>query len=258
MSVPAQKPNIALVFDVNVLIDAVNPSSPRREAAARALSDDNGMPIYLSDMMLKTTTNKLLELGADPDIVREYLELIMDEESYGPNIHVLGYVSIHDYRLRDKYGNEDYEDSSIISLMDAAERESQRPALLVTSDAALREWCVENSRMAIRSDRLPSLVKHHRDDLQLASIQYLSRRVFRDGAPGTSRRSASTVSTKLKAHEIVNSVRQQMHPPSRIAEQPQQHPQADRVRRRFPELRPENQDAPPVFKEPTHQLSAEI
>src|SRR6218665_3725455 len=122
MSVPAQKPNIALVFDVNVLIDAVNPSSPRREAAARALSDDNGMPIYLSDMMLKTTTNKLLELGADPDIVREYLDLIMDEESYGPNIHVLGYVSIHDYRLPGNDGNQAYEDSRIISLIHAAQR----------------------------------------------------------------------------------------------------------------------------------------
>lgn len=222
-------PQAVVVFDVNVLINAANPSSASHETAMRALSDDNGMPIYFSEQMLKTTANKLLEMGADPEVVHEYLELIMSDDDYGPEKHVLGYIPVTDYKLTDKHGNADYEDSTIISLMDAAENEARLPAVLVSSDGALRTWCEDNRRMAVRPDQLPRLTAQRADDIQHATYQYLSRRMFREGtqpvAPGE---------TKAQARQMVTSIRDELKQESRAATEA-----AEKNYKRFPELRPD-------------------
>lgn len=216
MSDPKAAPKALIVFDVNVLIDAVNPDSGNHAAATRALCDDNGLPIYLSEVMLKTTTNKLLEMGADPDVVREYLELIMSEDDYGPEKHVLGHIPVTDYGLVDKYGKSDYEDSTVISTMDAAENDGRLPAVLVSGDVELRDWCAANKRMAVRADQLPRLTSHRMDDIQAATYQYLSRRMFRQGAPQVPREE-----TKDKAKQMVTAAA------------------LEERYRRFPELRPD-------------------
>jgi len=220
-------PKAAVVFDVNVLIDAADPQSRNHASAVRALSDDNGMPIYFSELMLKTTANKLLELGADPSVVREYMELIMSEDDYGPEKHTLGHIPLTDYGLVDKYGKSDYEDSTIISLMDAAENDAQLPAVLVSSDSELREWCNLNHRVAVRPDQLPRLSTHMADDIQQATSQYLSRRMFRDGAPRVRRED-----TKPHAKQIITSVRDELK-----KNRPAANTRTEALYRRFPELR---------------------
>jgi len=223
-------PKAVLVFDVNVLIDAVNPSSAHHDTAMRAVSDDNGMPIYFSEMMLKTTANKLLEMGADPEVVHEYIELMMSDDEYGPEKHVLGHIRIKDYGLKDKYGNEDFEDSTIVSLMDAAENAAQRPAVLVSSDGALRAWCEDNNRMSTRPAGLPKLTAQLADDMQQASYHYLSRRMFRGGAQPVPRGD-----TKAQAKQMVTSIRNELR-------QPHAHENtaaAEKNYALFPELRPE-------------------
>jgi hypothetical protein len=218
-----------VVFDVNVLIDAANPASRNHAAAVRALSDDNGMPIYLSEVMLKTTANKLLEMGADPDVVHEYLELIMSDDDYGPEKHVLGHIPITDYGLVDKYGKSDFEDSTVISTMDAAENDARLPAVLVSGDGELREWCRNNKRLAVRADELSRLTSHQMDDIQVATYQYLSRRMFRQGAQSLPREE-----TKAQARQMVTSIQQDLKQ-ARTATTAA----AERNYRRFPELRPD-------------------
>jgi hypothetical protein len=235
-------PQAVLVFDVNVLIDAVNPSSPHHDTAMRAVSDDNGMPIFLSEMMLKTTANKLLEMGADPEVVREYVELIMSEDDYGPEKHVLGYIPITDYGLIDKYGNPDFEDSTVVSLMDAAEHDARLPAVLVSSDGALRTWCEDNQRMAARPDQLPKLTSQRADELQQATYQYLSRRMFRPSS-----KPAVRADTKLQAKEMVTSIRKDLRRESRAltaAASSTPTTPAEKNYKRFPELRPDEPTDP--------------
>ncbi|MCI4659698.1 hypothetical protein [Cryobacterium zhongshanensis] len=230
-------PKAVIVFDVNVLIDAVNPDSRNHEAAMRAVSDDNGMPIYLSEMMLKTTTNKLLEMGANEKVVREYVEMIMSEDDYGPEKHVLGYIPVTDYGLLDKFGKSDYEDSTVVSLMDAAEEEARLPAVLISSDGALRTWCEEHERVAARPDQLSRLTSQRADDMQQATYQYLSRRMFR---PGT--QPVPLENTKMHAKQIVTSIRRDLQQQSR-----ETTAAAEKNYRRFPELRPDepnNLEAP--------------
>lgn len=225
MTTSSASTKAVLVFDVNVLIDAANPHSRHHESAVRALSDDNDMPVYFSDLMLKTTANKLLEMGADPGVVREYIDLIMSEDDYGPEKHTLGYIPVTDYGLVDRYGNADYEDSTIISLMDAAESHAQSPAVLVSNDGALRDWCDDHHRVAVRPDKLPGLSSRLADDLQQMTYQYLSRRMFRDGHQG-----GPSVDTKKQARQIVQDVRSDIAQRS-VTERTKEH------FRRFPELR---------------------
>lgn len=222
-------PQAVVVFDVNVLINAANPASSSHETAMRALSDDNGMPIYFSEMMLKTTATKLLEMGADPEVVHEYLELIMSDDDYGPEKHVLGYIPLTDYGLVDKNGNPDHEDSTIVSLMDAAENEARLPAVLVSSDGALRAWCDDNQRMSVRPDQLPKLTAQRADDIQHATYQYLSRRMFRQGT-----QSVSPGEPKAQAKQMVTSIRNELRHERRTTAAA-----AEKNYQRFPELRPE-------------------
>jgi hypothetical protein len=229
-------PQAVVVFDVNVLINAANPASSSHETAMRALSDDNGMPIYFSEMMLKTTANKLLEMGADSEVVHEYLELIMSDDDYGPEKHVLGYIPVTDYGLLDKYGKSDYEDSTIVSLMDAAENEARLPAVLVSSDGALRAWCDENGRMAVRPDQLPRLTAQRADDIQHATYQYLSRRMFRQGA-----HQVPPEETKAQAKQMVTNIRDELRQEARATTTSA----AEKNYKRFPELRPDE----PVARE---------
>jgi hypothetical protein len=224
-------PQAVVVFDVNVLINAANPTSGSHETAIRALSDDNGMPIYFSEMMLKTTANKLLEMGADPEVVHEYLELIMSDDDYGPEKHVLGFIPVTDYGLVDRYGKSDYEDSTIVSLMDAAEDEARLPAVLVSSDGALRTWCEDNGRMSVRPDQLPKLTAQRADDIQHATYQYLSRRMFRQGT-----RQVPPEETKAQAKQMVTSIRDELRHESRTITTTAA---AEKNYRRFPELRPD-------------------
>lgn len=227
MATPGSAPKAVIVFDVNVLIDAANPQSHQHVAAVRALSDNNDMPIYFSDTMLKTTANKLLEMGADPVVVDEYIELIMNEDDYGPEKHVIEHVPVTDYGLLDKYGKPDYEDSTIVSLMDAAEDRAGCMAILVSSDGALREWCGENQRMAVRPDRLPKISAHMADDVRHATYQYTSRRMFRPDA-----QKLPAGETKAHAKQLVSDIRKTLK-----AEPHQMAPTEDRYQR-FPELRP--------------------
>lgn len=222
-------PQAVIVFDVNVLIDAVNPASGNHEAAMRAVSDDNGMPIYLSEMMLKTTANKLLEMGADPEVVHEYVEMIMSDDDYGPEKHVLGFIPVTDYGLVDKYGKSDYEDSTVVSLMDAAENDARRPAVLVSSDGALRAWCEDNQRMATRPDHLAKLTSQRADDMQQATYQYLSRRMFRPSTQPVPRQD-----TKVQAKQMVTSIRNELR-----QERNATTATAEKNYTRFPELRPD-------------------
>lgn len=228
MSTGGVKPRAAIVFDVNVLIDAANPQSRHHTAAVRALSDDNDMPIYFSDTMLKTTANKLLEMGADPSVVREYIELIMGEDDYGPEKHVLDYVPVTDYGLLDKDGEPDHEDSTIVSLMDAAENHAGLPAVLISSDGILRDWCEDHGRLAVRPDKLPGLSSQLEDDVRHATYQYTSRRMFRRDA-----QKIPHSQTKSHARQIVTSIRDELKP------EPQPStPQVEARYKRFPELRP--------------------
>lgn len=222
-------PQAAVVFDVNVLIDAADPQSRHHQAAVRALSDDNDMPIYFSDMMLKTTANKLLEMGADPAVVHEYIELIMGEDDYGPEKHVIGYLPVTDYGLVDKHGDSDYEDSSIVTLMDAAEKRAKCPAILVSGDGALRDWCEDHGRLAVRPDKLPALASQMADDVRLATYQYTSRRMFR---PDVQKLPHSE--TRAQARQIVMDIRKELKP-----DRPATTSRAEERYRRFPELRPD-------------------
>lgn len=235
----------AIVFDVNVLIDAADPNSRDHAAAVRALSDDNGMPIYFSDTMLRTTANKLLELGADPTVVHEYLELIMEADEYGPEKYVLEDVPVTDYGLLDKYGKADYEDSTIISLMDAAEAHATLPAVLVSNDGALRDWCGDNHRMAVRPDALPRLSSQMVDEVRHATYQYTSRRMFRSGA-----QKLPPAQTKAEARHIVASIRTGLGQSHRGA----MAPAPRSLYSRFPELSPEDLPAEPQNPHDTFQL----
>lgn len=231
MSASTVKPKAAIVFDVNVLIDAANPQSRHHAAAVRALSDDNGMPIYFSDTMLKTTANKLLEMGADPAVVHEYIELIMGEDDYGPEKQVLNYVPVTDYGLVDRHGKPDYEDSTIVSLMDAAERHARLPAVLVSNDGALRDWCGDNHRMAVRPDKLPRLSSQMADDVRHATYQYTSRRMFDRDAP-----KLPHGQTKAQARKIVSSIRKELN-----HDRPPASSRVEARYQRFPELRPDDE-----------------
>lgn len=203
MSAPTDsKPRVALVFDVNVILDAIEGDDARADAAARALSSSTGYPVYMSDMLLKTVANKLLEHGADPEVVQEYLDLVMESADLGDEIHTFEWIKITNYNLRDKYGNPDYEDATVVSLMDAAEEHAKAPALLVTSDGALRDWCHEHKRLAVRPDQLQRLLSQHADELQKATYQYLGRRMFRDGT-----QAVDLESTKSRARDLVTAQR---------------------------------------------------
>lgn len=198
----ADKPRVALVFDVNVILDAIEGDDARADAAARALASSTGYPVYMSDMLLKTVANKLLEHGADPDVVQEYLDLVMESGDLGDEIHTFEWIKITNYNLRDKYGNPDYEDATVVSLMDAAEEDAKAPALLVTSDGALRDWCHEHNRLAVRPDQLQRLISQHPDELQKATYQYLGRRMFRESGAAV-----DPQSTKTRAREMVSAQR---------------------------------------------------
>lgn len=219
-------PKAVLVLDVNVLIDIINPAAhpATRAAAQTTLTTNRGLPIYISDEMLETTSIKLLELGMKPDILREYVELLMLDDDFGPELHVLEDVLVTDYGLTDKYGHSDYEDSTVVSLMDAAEAQTGLPALLVSSDGALRDWCTDHNRTAVRPDMLSRVVAGKHSDLDQAAIQYLSRRGFQPG-----HQPMVFSSAKPLGKEIVSDVRSAIN----TAELEQRY-------RKFPELRPDD------------------
>ena len=202
----APAPQYALVFDVNTLIDAVDQTSRHHDAAVRALTSSNGQPVYFSDHMLRTTAHELLRLGAEPGVVQEYLEFVtISEEEFGPEIHTFTRIEFTDYEIFDRPGNPDREDATIISLMDAAEGHARRPALLVTTDGGLQEWCRDNRRKAVFPNSLQRLLGQHQNEYQADSFEYMSRRMF----PRTSRGARLAPSAELRemVRHIVASLR---------------------------------------------------
>src|SRR6185437_4307226 len=94
---------------------------------------------------------------------------------------------------------------TIVSLMDAAESHARLPAVLVSNDGALRDWCAENQRMAVRPDKLPRLSSQMADEVRHATYQYTSRRMFRPDAPKLPHRE-----TKAQARQIVTNIRKEL------------------------------------------------
>jgi len=142
-----------LVFDVNVLIDAVDPDSPFNESAMQALSTNN-RPIYLSDKILTTATIKLIDYGADPDVIEEYLFLLMGErEKDDPDIHVLEDYLVEDHTIRDRFGRHDYEDNNVASLVKHVENMGYDHVILIALDAGVRDWAVRTNRLAMKPGR---------------------------------------------------------------------------------------------------------
>jgi hypothetical protein len=114
--------------------------------------------------------------------------------------------------------------------MDAAENDARLPAVLVSSDAALRTWCEDNKRLAARPDQLPKLSLQRADDIQQATYQYLSRRMFRPGTQPVPRED-----TKATAKNMVTSIRNELQQQTLATTAA-----AEKNFQRFPELRPED------------------
>ncbi|MDP9903145.1 hypothetical protein [Arthrobacter bambusae] len=245
MSNPA-KPKAVLVFDVNVLIDAMDISSRNHLAALSAITENTELPTYISDTLLQTTSNKLMEFGADRKSATALLEMLLEDDGFTPPVHTLRNVPVTDYELIDRYGNSDYEDSTVISLMDAAEKDAQAPAVLVTNDTALRDWCHDNRRLAIRPSEMAQFLSNNHSSLRPATFEYLARHMFPDGAQRRSSTEAKTL-----ANEIVSGVLQKQNARRPEPRGSTPHPQAAQVYKRFPELNPENR---PEFDAPENAL----
>lgn len=200
------KARYAVVFDVNVLIDAVSPSSRHHDAAVRALSSSNGQPVYFSDHMLRTTSHELIRLGADPQAVEEYLEFVtVPEDDFGPESHTFKHIDFHDYDVLDRFGNPDKEDATIISLMDAAEEHAKLPALLVSTDGGIQEWCAANRRVVTFPNSLPKTLNQHEDEFQSSNFEYVSRQMFPKGVRPS--KLPSTPDLQDQARQVVREVR---------------------------------------------------
>lgn len=199
-------PQYALVFDVNVLIDAVSPTSKHHDAAVRALSSSNGQPVYFSDHMLSTTSHELIRLGADSQVVEEYLEFVtVPEEEFGPQAHTFRHIDFRDYDVLDRHGNPDKEDATIVSLMDAAEDHARLPALLVSTDGGIQEWCAAHRRAVTFPNSLPRTIGQHEDEFQSSNFEYVSRQMFPNGV--RSSKLPSTPELRGQAKQVVRDVR---------------------------------------------------
>lgn len=176
MSQPT-KPKAALVLDINVYIDALKEDSPRSIAARQILASHTN-EVYLSDTMLQTLGIKLIELGANPQAARDYLEMLRTDDDFGPELNVLTDVPFTEYDITDRDGNPDHEDAGVVSTMDATGAMSGAKVALITSDTSLRDWCAHHGRMAVAPQQYVQWTKPKVNTADLASLEYLAKRAF--------------------------------------------------------------------------------
>lgn len=221
----------AFVFDVNVLIDAVDardPNSRRHEHALSAVAMATHSTTFTSDRIIGTLRHKLLELDADPDVVEEYIDLLTDDE-FGVDFKELADLDVLDYGIRDAHGLHDHEDNTVVATVDAVDERTPYVGVLVCFDQPLTRWALEHGRPALSPERFINTMRIPRDVHQESILGYVAGHMF-----GATRRRTPT------SHEIH---RTQEHAVStRLAgqrRQPQRSTAAE-IHRRYPELDPRN------------------
>lgn len=212
MSPQRSGPPIVIVPDVVTLVDAVEAQGRRKRNAINALEGDprDDVPVYFSETVLKTTANKLIHKGADPKVVREYIDFLTEEDEYGPDKNVLEAedVPVRDYGLRDKYGNTDHEDSTVVSLLDAAARDSGRVPVLVSRDGELLDWCQSKDRPAFHPENVRTMIGNGSDEIRRGTYTYLGDRMFDDPRPlpdgKATRRQAAAIVADSRAQRPIS------------------------------------------------------
>ncbi|HEU5223120.1 MAG TPA: hypothetical protein VFU07_05490 [Candidatus Lumbricidophila sp.] len=183
MNTQATQPKIAVIFDVNLLIDAVDPQSAFKDFAQRSLSGENSaQQLFVSDTMLTTLAHRLHELGADINAVDEYVEFLLGTNEWGADIHLVRDVPKKSYPdLLDKFGKPDREDETVVALRDTVEFGSGLPVVLVTNDRPLATWCRGHARTAIQPNDMAKIVGSSFDSTKRSTLEYIARRMFADG-----------------------------------------------------------------------------
>jgi len=208
-----------VAIDVNVLFDAVNLHSENHEQAKQALSTNKDRPLYISDAILETTAIKLIEHGADPKVVEEYMLFLMGEREPGdPDIHVIQKYPIRDYSIKDRYDKHDVEDNVIISLISHIEKLGNTAVSLITKDYNLTNWCKQNNIVAFT----PKQFNSHEPNYSKSShrnLSYISTRItdpnrsFPEKIPKINRENAVKLGTSIVKKVRSQVEQEQYHPP---------------------------------------------
>jgi predicted nucleic acid-binding protein len=209
----------AIVLDINVLIYAFLPNSPGNAAAERLLTTNLGKPSYVSDTMLRTLTGKLLEKGADPQGLQDYCEVLMTDTGYGPAIHVIEHVVELDHSVKDRNGRHDFEDATVLSLVDYAENDVNGTVLLVSDDQGIRDAYFARHRPAVTSAATTRLMPGRPAPGTHDQHLYAVGRVFPRREPASWRTQAQThalarslvTQARDNAHEIIAEAQVQPH-----------------------------------------------